>query len=132
MTSSYKLVQCNLNHSWGAHNLLQQNIQEQDFSIAIVSEPVCIPKNDWYSSLDKNSAIHWRSRYVKHRCKLLFRGNGHVAMQYGDLAIFSCYISPNCSLLEYEKFIEELDMNIKRCNTRHILLGGDFNAKSVY
>lgn len=23
-------------------------------------------------------------------------------------------------------------MNIKRCNTRHILLGGDFNAKSVY
>lgn len=55
-----------------------------------------------------------------------------MAMQYGDIAIFSCYISPNCSLLEYEEFIDELDMNIKRCNTRHILLGGDFNAKSVY
>lgn len=93
MSRLYKIVQCNLNHSWGAHNLLQQNIQEQNYLIAIVSEPVCIPEKDWYSSLDGNSAIHWKSRYIKHQCKLLFKGNKHVAMQYGDSDIFMLHIT---------------------------------------
>lgn len=41
--TQFKILQCNLNHSWGAYGLLQQNMLEQNYTIAIIAEPVCIP-----------------------------------------------------------------------------------------
>ncbi|XP_025263673.1 uncharacterized protein LOC105248284 [Camponotus floridanus] len=66
----FNITQCNLNHAWGAHNLLHQHMLEKDILFALISEPVCIPVVDWQGSRNGKAAICWKSKDLEYQCKL--------------------------------------------------------------
>lgn len=70
----FNAIQCNLNHAWGAHNLLHQHMLEGDVLFALVSEPVCIPTDDWQRSKNGMAAICWKSKDLEYQCKLEKQG----------------------------------------------------------
>lgn len=114
MLFHHKLIQCNLNHCWNAHNLLQQYMREHDIAIAIIAEPVSISERNWAGSSDKKAAIHWRPESLRTRCRTISAREGYVAIKYENIVLFSCYMSPNISLASYERILEELDYEVKR------------------
>lgn len=128
----FSIVQCNINHSWGAHNLLQHHMQEYDCLFALVSEPVCVSTDAWCASIDRRSAVHWIATKLKHQCVLFSSRQRHVIVRYGDMYIISCYISPNCTIAEYVSFLADMEADMRRCTSQKVLLCGDFNAKSCY
>lgn len=70
---NYNIVQINLNHCWGAHDMLQNYMKEKDIDVAMVKEPVWIPEGNWIGSGNKSAAIHWTNK-VRDRIKV--RGGG--------------------------------------------------------
>lgn len=81
---SYNIVQINMNHCWGAHDMLQQFIKEKETDIAMVMEPIHIPERKWVSSKNKGSAIHWTSK-VKDRVKEIFKEEEFTAIEVKDM-----------------------------------------------
>lgn len=53
------IVQINLNHCWGAHDILQQFMKERKIEVAMITEPIYIPERNWIGSMDKGAAICW-------------------------------------------------------------------------
>lgn len=51
----YNIVQINLNHCWGAQDLLQQYMKEKEVDIAIVSETIHIPDRNWVGNGNRSS-----------------------------------------------------------------------------
>lgn len=54
---------------------------------------------------------------------------GYVAVQGGDIAVYSCSFPPNKSLEEFEAYLACLEEIIARKRTS-VIITGDFNAKS--
>lgn len=93
MLKNLKIVQINLNHCWGAHNLLQQFMKERGIEVALVTEPIYIPEKNWISSINKGAAISWTPD-IKARIKEVVREEEFVAMELENIVMISCYISP--------------------------------------
>jgi len=73
--------------------MLQNYIKEKEIDIVIIAEPVNIPDGNWAGSDNKGSAICWSNK-IRERIKVVFNGNDFVAIELGEIVIFSCYISP--------------------------------------
>lgn len=102
-----EILQCNLNHSWDALDMLKQHLLEYKIDICAISEPPprIVSSADWHTSLDERAAIHFSSRYS---CRLIGRTqNSVVVATTSDLYVVSCYILPNASLREFEEFIDD-------------------------
>ncbi|KAM0734120.1 putative 115 kDa protein in type-1 retrotransposable element R1DM [Formica fusca] len=127
----YKIVQININHSWGAHDLLMQYVAENKIAIGLISEPIHIPDSPaWFSSLDKKAAIFINHNYFKESFCLFHKGNGYVAVKCGNCVIASVYISPNIDTGRFLTATNELsDLVVKA--ERILIIGGDLNAKST-
>lgn len=53
------IIQCNLNHSWNARDVLFQYIKEESIAICTIAVPVNIPDSlAWFGSEDRRSAIY--------------------------------------------------------------------------
>lgn len=127
-----KFLQVNVNHSWGAQDLMAQHMEEWNIGIGIISEPVHVPQSPlWYGDRSGVAAIVWCPHHVPFPCVPLFRGNGCVAIGCGDLVIASCYVSPNSTIREYQTFIDELMVCVDEYRGMNLIIAGDFNAKSV-
>jgi len=103
---------------------------EQSIAIAIITEPICIPEQNWAGSSDKKAAIYWKPELLRARCQIASKGQGFVAIKYDDIVLFSCYISPNMGLTKYEEILKEMDHEINKFKTYYQLVGGDLNSKS--
>lgn len=126
-----KIVQINLNHCWGAHDILQQFMKEEKVDIAMVTEPVHIPDRNWICSKNKGAAIHW-STNVKLRIKEIFKGEEFVATEVKDMVLISCYISPKASVKEFVEVLRRIDSNVKMLDFgKQVIMCGDFNAYST-
>lgn len=67
---SCKIVQFNMNHCWGAHDLLQQFMTEE--RITAIMEPIYIPENNnWICNKNKKTAIFWKTKYLKAMTKAM-------------------------------------------------------------
>lgn len=127
-----KLLQCNLNHSWGAHDILSQHMLEMEIGICTIAEPVQIPKSaSWAGSKNGKAAIRWNPSKVGRSGTIVDTGEGYVAVCFGTVIVMSCYISPNISREEYLEFLDELDAALRNRKFHKIVVCGDFNAKSV-
>ncbi|XP_011260711.2 uncharacterized protein LOC105253992 [Camponotus floridanus] len=125
------IVQINLNHCWGAHNILQQFMKEREIEIAFISEPIYIPAKNWVSSMNKNAAICW-SPNSNTRIIESIKEEEFVALEIEDIIMISCYISPKYSLKEFSAVLNRIENRIKNLDKgRQIILGGDFNAHSL-
>lgn len=127
-----KLLQGNLNHCRGAQDLLMQTLAQESISLAVVAEPYNVPDHPrWFRDEGSSIAIHWAGRENALSCTLLEKGHGLVAVEWGRVAIIGCYVSPNCSLADYELYLYEVRECIRRCLPRPTLIMGDFNAHSL-
>lgn len=124
-------LQCNLNKSWQALDLLRQQVVEIGSHIVIISEPPVgssVASDCFYSS-DNLSAIMIVSGFPHVRCRFIKSLNNIVIVKCNDINVVSCYVSPNISMLDFEGFIDSLDACIKQLSGS-ILMAGDFNSKS--
>ncbi|GAB1867741.1 hypothetical protein CAJAP_08820 [Camponotus japonicus] len=97
MLRSLSIVQINLNHCWGAHNLLQQFMRERRMEVALVTEPIHIPEKNWISSKSKGAAILWMPD-IKARIIEVVREEEFVAIELENIVMISCYFSPRFNL----------------------------------
>jgi len=90
--NDYNIVQINLNHCWGAHDMLQNYIKEKEIDIAIIAEPVNIPDGNWVGSNNKGSAIFWSNK-IRERIKVVVNGNDFVAIERENSNILLLYVT---------------------------------------
>ena len=82
----------------------------------------------WFKDNRGDAAInvckdkHYRAREVIY-------GNGYVGVALGQLAIFSCYFSPNVADALIELDLDALEEHIRKWKGP-LILAGDFNAKA--
>lgn len=142
MATRIRCAQINLNHSWGAQDLLAQYLLENSTDVAIISEPIHIPVSPlWFGDLSGRAAITWCPDRLKEYCILLHKDQGFVAVRLGKICFISCYIharcdrkrkcfKTSCKLKVYQKFLDRLTSFITRTNDLDYVLAGDFNARS--
>ncbi|XP_011867953.1 PREDICTED: uncharacterized protein LOC105562057 [Vollenhovia emeryi] len=127
----YGLLQANVNHSPHAQDLLQQSMTERGFTLAIVSEPHRAPENSpyWAVGRERGSvAIRWRSEPGGPHTTAIERGDRHVAVQWGRIAVVGAYLRPNRRLRPFEGWLSDIGQTLIRLSPRPVLVAGDFNA----
>ena len=127
-----RILQCNINHSRAAQDLLLHQGGELEAGVYLVSEPYAIPRQDprWMSSADGGAAVFCPDASLASKGRrLLSRGEGFVLAEIASLSIASCYISPARSRRAFNRVLADLGDAISQCRDR-VIIGGDFNAKS--
>lgn len=127
------VIQVNLNNSRMAQQLLLQTMAERGSRIAVLSE-YNRPMGDsdhWAESLDKKSAV-----FAPNSSDAVLTeqgaGVGFAWVWLGEVLLYSCYCTPNCSIQEYDQFLGGLQLSISH-QTRapaHLVVAGDFNSHS--
>lgn len=126
-----KIIQCNLNNSRGAFDLLRQQVVEMGITLCVISEPARIPTiANWYESLDGHSAVFYCPGDSRALCRLICRKRNYLAVSIGDVSVISAYISPNIDRREFSRIIEEIGSEIRHLGN-NTLICGDFNSKSA-
>lgn len=134
MSNTVKIIQINLNRSWGAYDLLTQYMAEANVGLNAISEPPrSLPENSLrFLSEDGLAAVLWRPESSKSKiCRLVTRGEKYVMVCFGDVYIISSYISPNLNSSCFSRFLDDLSITIGT-QTRQFLVCGDFNAHAAF
>lgn len=119
-------IQLNLNHCAAAQDLLSQIICEQQTDVAIICEQYKnLDKNIWECDSSSRAAV-WAcgNKAIEEGTKQPKEGFARVKI--GGIYIYSCYMSPNIPLSDFEKLIDNLVMDVADHNP--VVIGGDFNA----
>lgn len=126
------LIQCNLNRSWGAQDLLAQFVREEEIGICAISEPRRVPDSKkWCKSLNGLAAVMWEPRILGRPGIMVGRGENFVTAEFGDFKVISCYISPNVDMGVFLEFLDELGEEVRRLGNRETIICGDFNSTSI-
>ena len=99
MTAHHKVryLQANVNHCKAAQALLCHHLAEKDVDFAAIAEPYRVQDHPrWVQDLDGAAALTWtdNARTKPAPIDVRWRAHGHVAINWGDTIIVSCYISP--------------------------------------
>lgn len=124
-----RIVQINVNHCRSAQDLAVQRMFEVSAGVLCISEPYLVPpRENWVSDLLGSAAIYGDLQ----KCvnfKAIARGNGFVAAMVSTTILYSCYISPNVSLEDFEIFLRDVGDSIAQLRGKSIIITGDFNSK---
>lgn len=127
------VIQVNLNNSWTAQQLLLQTMAERRSNIAVLCE-YNKPMGDsdhWVGSLDKKCAV-----FAANSSDVILdeqgAGVGFVWVWLGDVLLYSCYCTPNCSVQEYDLFLGRLELSISHQPRLpvNLIVAGGFNSHS--
>lgn len=122
-----RVLQINVDRRRGAQDLLFQTAARE--GIDLVSEPnkAGARKSNWFVDEKTDVCIINRSSNVK--IVEWGKGPGFVWVKIDEIHVYCVYMSPNCTLTEYEAFLHNLHGSV--CGkTGGILTGGNLNAKS--
>lgn len=101
-------------------------------TVAIVAEPYLIPTHPcWLVDEDNLVAITWQLYIGPFHCAPLSRGHGYVLVEYGDMVVVGCYISPAATVEELEKYLDEVQAHLLLYRSRPCIVAGDFNCKAT-
>lgn len=90
-----------------------------------------MPDNcNWLFSSCKRAAIFCYNLDTRKRCRLVASSVSWVGVEFGDMLLVSCYLSPNEGIIRFKEILKELG-DLVRSNPDKILLCGDFNARSA-
>lgn len=122
------IIQTNANRSRGAHDLMFKTAMEAGAEIVIISEPnkKMAKERGWLMDEREDVAIWVRGRKKEKNKKI---GYGFISLEYKQIRIFGCYISPNIAKEEVEDLLFELGREVRSVK-EEVIIGGDFNAKS--
>lgn len=99
----------------------------------MIAEPYSIPSHPrWFGDDEGLVAIYWSGTAGDPPCTLVKRERGLIAVKWGRLMVIGCYISPNCSLDTFERYLYSLTNCIRSCHPHPVLVLGDFNAHSRF
>lgn len=109
MPTPSQIIQINLNHSAGAHELMLQTLAEWNVGLAIVSKP--------YKQINSQD---WR------------QDPGFLVAIWGGVNVIGIYAPPSWPADKFENMLKEVDRHLDKLhNKRFTIVAGDFNAKSV-
>ena len=123
-----RILQINLNRSRAAHELALSTAIELGIDILLVSEP---NKNKSKSGWDLDQKSDAAIKRFNERARENGSEDGFVWQRHNNTTIYSCYISPNSGIEEFENYLGRLEASLleqPRC--QDILIAGDFNAAS--
>lgn len=122
------VIYCNLNRTGVAHdmfNSIGDNIGADIFCCSEPNRRLAKLAKDWMVD-DKIDTAQWTYDGEGHRRG---SGNGFVWTVHHDTAIYSCYISPNVPLTDFDDFLKSLGSSIdEQAKSLDVLVVGDFNA----
>lgn len=132
--SMAKVLQVNLNHCWAAQQLLAHTVLERGIDVVIVS--------DYYRGFDSNPC--WIDS-TDHKCGVLITdncvwpvlgkgaGTGYAGAKVGDTVFYSCYCTPNCTLQDFDIFLDGVERSISNlaAGNAKLVVASDFNAHSA-
>ncbi|XP_011688301.1 PREDICTED: uncharacterized protein LOC105450246 [Wasmannia auropunctata] len=76
------------------------------------------------------AAVMWQGSRSSRPAVLINRGEGFVVVGWNELAVVSCYFSPNRSVNQFRAFLAAIGDATSTLRGRPILIMGDFNARS--
>ncbi|XP_026825053.1 uncharacterized protein LOC113561843 [Ooceraea biroi] len=131
-TTAQNLLQANLNHVRQAQDLFVHSLSERGSGLGIAAEPYRVPREspNWANDRGGSVAIHRSPSGRSPPMTPLESGRGYVAVEFADIAVVGCYVSPNWDLAHFGGFLEEVGGCVGRCAPHPVLVAGDFNAKS--
>ncbi|GAB1867751.1 Reverse transcriptase [Camponotus japonicus] len=126
-----KIVQCNLNRSRPALNLLMQYITEEDVAICVIAEPPAIirPNNQWAFSSDNLACIYYRPEIGGLLAIPGASYDGICEMRIGKHHVVACYLSPNGDRSDTLDYLDHLT-DVLDSTEEPVIIAGDINAKS--
>jgi len=126
-----KILQCNLNRSKPALDLLLQQILEKKAAICIISEPPRLinPNNQWTVSEVGLAGIFHCPEISRTLMVPNSSPPGIAVVDFGIIKIVSCYLSPNTDRADALEFYDHLS-DIVDSAQKSIIIAGDFNSKS--
>ncbi|XP_060881919.1 uncharacterized protein LOC132953544 [Metopolophium dirhodum] len=122
------MLQVNLNHCWTAQQLLAQTVVDRNIDVLLIC--------DYYRGFGDDP--RWVDS-ADHKCGLLVTsrrampitdkgaGAGYAWARIGGTYYFSCYWTPNCTLQEFDNFLNGVEWAIWN-SVDNLLVAGDFNA----
>lgn len=126
-----KVLQINLAGKSVAQDMALQRAREEKIDLIIASEyykygHYTNEANGWYCDKDSRAAIvNCHDAQIEEIGK---PESGFTWITIRKTRIYSCYISPNITLTEYENWLARLEISI-RTATCDVIVAGDFNAK---
>lgn len=124
-----RVLQINVGVCRAAQDLMTQTARDTGADIVLVSEQYKngTEEEGWYSDRGGRAAISVASRIPVDESGSAEEGFCWVKLK--GTTIYSCYWSPNTSLVEFEDFLCRLEIDVRK-KTTPVVLGGDFNSKS--
>ncbi|XP_070530005.1 uncharacterized protein [Cardiocondyla obscurior] len=128
-----KANHANVGRSKGAQDLLLHTMAEQKMIFAVVAEPNYVPKNHpcWTGDELGSVALTWRWIPGTPSCAPIERGQRYVAARWGPTIIVGTYLPPSGTIEEYQKWLDDIAVCIRRVRNSPIIVAGDFNAWST-
>ncbi|XP_061709458.1 uncharacterized protein LOC133519469 [Cydia pomonella] len=127
-----ELLQCNLNHSPRAQDLMIQHMAEWEVAAAAVAEPYYVPQQaNWVGDGIGTKATVAIVAPAMGGLPLsrVSTGPGYVVAKLGDFVLIGVYFSPNRPLHEFEAYLERLGRAVAGAAPSPIMVVGDLNAK---
>lgn len=127
-----KAIQINLNRSFLARELLYAKAANDSVDIILTSEPPRGPPDSprRFTSPDGLCGIIL-TRTLNFVAESHGAAPGHCWIKTGALYVFSCYFSPNSTLVDFIQKLSYLQEALRQIPAEmEVVIGGDFNAKS--
>ncbi|XP_037931699.1 uncharacterized protein LOC119666493 [Teleopsis dalmanni] len=125
-----KCLQINLNHCEVGQDLLMLTANDLTAEVLLISEPFNVPDWDgrWCRDLSGKAAIH----ICGQKSYEIIENNQHNGFVYAkiyDRHFYSCYVSPNDTIEDFNTMLDHLVENAK--HKTPLVIAGDFNAWST-
>lgn len=120
-----RCFQLNLNRARLAHDLLEETVVECNTEIAFLSEynRPYHQRGGWLADLTDSAALWTPTGYLLEDTRA---GEGFVRARVQGIYWYSCYFSPNISLQDFARVLDELVADVRQ--HQPCCLAGDFNA----
>lgn len=129
--SYISFLQINIGRKKTAHDLMFQTAAEKNIDILLISEPNKNKAQKTNDLTDKNIDTQIIILNKKIQITSRGKGTGYNWVEIEDMIIYSCYISPNSKIEEFEQYLQNIEDSIQNKKQKKIIIGGDFNAKSM-
>ena len=126
---SIGILQINLRRSRSAHDLAIKTTRDRGAGIIIISEQGRGAHDAMWFQDKRGAAALYVCEDELYNAKELSTGNSYVGVAIGQLAIYSCYFSPNAPDALVELDMARLAQEIGRWKGP-IIVAGDFNSKA--
>ncbi|XP_073821380.1 uncharacterized protein [Musca autumnalis] len=113
-----------------ADAILPQIVREQEADIMVISEQYSSKTSgQWFEDESKTAAIWIPDRRNKKPMKE-GKGNGYVWIQFAEVTIMSCYLTPSDSIDEFQSKLDAIEDESRRVDG-NIIMAGDFNSRAI-